>query len=199
MKIPPPAGGSRFGVYVYCSFASALPRSHRRVASGREHAVILVLVTRQGTKGHVNVWGRDELNSGWSLRNSRCIQSPARARTDCSLSEPPRRGMACVLSSDPPPVVANAHFSCRVGGERQEGGGCRRGMTDTAGLRAALGARIGAWGIREDLLAGLLRGGVSAAVETVLASDLVDVCVRWISGSCSGGSMRMGMTASWAC
>ncbi|GAB0493214.1 hypothetical protein MMPV_004489 [Pyropia vietnamensis] len=49
-------------------------------------------------------------------------------------------------------------------------------MADTAGLRAALGARIGAWGIREDLLADLLRGGVPAAVEAVLAADLTDVC-----------------------
>ncbi|KAK1857407.1 hypothetical protein I4F81_000026 [Pyropia yezoensis] len=49
-------------------------------------------------------------------------------------------------------------------------------MADTAGLRAALGARIGAWGVREDLLAGLLRGGVPAAAEAVLAADLTDVC-----------------------
>lgn len=61
------------------------------------------------------------------------------------------------------------------------------GMADVAGLRTALGARIGAWGVREDFLAGLLRAGVPAAAEAVLAADLTDVCVCLVLWSCAGG------------
>jgi len=47
-----------------------------------------------------------------------------------------------------------------------------------ADMRAALGTRIGAWGLRNDFLEGV-HGGLPAAEAAVLAADLTDACVRF--------------------
>jgi len=94
----------------------------------------------------------------------------------CGVLPRARRGGAWSLADPPPRVVA------AVG---------RVAPSAMADVRAALGTRIGAWGLRNDFLEGV-HGGLHAAEEAVLAADLTDACVRFGFWLCALGRPKSG-------